>query len=105
MKPPIIIQIHHPEKKIQKRWFRKNIVSYVYRWENGTHRNFSEKTSAQLQEHFSSHPPSVGDVVFLTTSYKIIKCFWNMNHDSYEIWWTPVMGHSVTPVEVSENNT
>ena len=90
MKPPLIIQFAHEQKRNEliSGWFKKQVWKTTYSRMNGEVRKFTDSFNQDLIEHFVECPPKVGDLIFIEGCFRIIKAFWNVNHGRYEIWWT-----------------
>lgn len=53
---------------------------------------WSEEAQSRLENYFQFNPPKVGDIIYVECPYKIVKVFYNLNHDRMEIWISEQIG-------------
>lgn len=90
MKNPIIRQFQHYKVNTITTgmlWWKKTRTINTFKKEWSEVREFNDAFNAQLLTLFQTDPPKVGDRIYVEATFRIVKVFYNMNHDRYEIWW------------------
>jgi len=99
MQAPQMIQFSHPSYvTVKDGWFKKKVREYFFSG-NGEVRTFTDEFNQKLIEHFTRHPPRVGDLFFIEGCFRIIKVFFNFNHDKYVIWYVHDTNADMNEVE------
>lgn len=92
MNSPIIFQVTGISEKVNiGSWlFPKYVIKVTYELGyHSFHREFTQAFNETLINHFSQHPPTIGDIITIANQpFKIIKVYWDCNENRYVIWWT-----------------